>query len=79
MYSRFIGLHWIVRRVILAVVFYVIFAVDIGCFPKSDFTVSLMLISLGGLYLAIGLGRPTLIFIRLLLKLMIILHYWVNR
>ena len=79
MYSRFIGLHWIVRRVILAVVFYVIFAVDIGCFAKSDFTVSLMLISLGGLYLAIGLGRPTLIFIRLLLKLMIILHYWVNR
>jgi hypothetical protein len=79
MYSRFIGLHWIVRRVILGVVFYVIFAVDIGCFPKSDFTVSLMLVSLGGLYLAIGLGRPTLIFIRLLLKVMIILHCWVNR
>ena len=79
MYSGFIGLHWIVRRVILAVVFYVIFAVDIGCFPRSDFTVSLMLVSLGGLYLAIGLGRPTLIFIRLLLKVMIILHYWVNR
>lgn len=79
MYSRFIGLHWIVRRVILAVVFYVIFAVDIGCFPKSDFTVSLMLVSLGGLYLVIGLGRPTLIFILLLLKVMIILHYWVDR
>jgi hypothetical protein len=76
MYSKFKGLNWMFRRAIFAVVCYLIFAVDVGFFPKSDFTVWLMLISLSGVYLAIGLGRPTLIFLRLLLKLMIFLRYW---
>lgn len=54
MYGKFKGRHWIFRRAIFAVVCYLIFAVDVGFFPKSDFTVWLMLISLSGVYLAIG-------------------------
>lgn len=75
MFSRFIGLHWVARRAIIATVFFFIMIVDIKCFPTSGTTIWIWAISTAGWFLAIGLGRPIFLFFRLLLRVAIFSRY----
>ncbi|SAL48861.1 hypothetical protein AWB68_02409 [Caballeronia choica] len=75
MYGKFMAMHWVARRAIIATVFFSIMIVDIKCFPTCTITIWVWAISSAGWLLAIGLGRPTFIILRLLIRVALLSRY----
>lgn len=75
MYAKFMALHWVARRAIIAAVFFSITIVDIKCSPTSTVTIWVYAISTAGWFFAIGLGRPTFVLLRLLIRVAILSRY----
>lgn len=67
MFSKFMGLEPIYRRVILAVVLLAICCIDTE-FPKNRVSDTIFVVCLSAWYYTVGLVRPTILFFAFLLK-----------